>query len=246
MTTRRAAAAPRRSGSSVAAVLGHGDLVTSLIWIFPLFVAYEVGVMFAPALNGVDFVTRTLYSALGGRLEFLLFHLGLASLYGGFLLVAGGRRRGDGHFLPMLLESGLIAFTTGTLIVFVMQRLLGVDPRLAVGVVGNAATALVVSLGAGVHEELIFRLGLCAGGAALLRTVGLSHGLAVTLAFLGSSALFSAAHHLGASGDPFALGVFVYRLLAGLLFAAVFYFRSLAHAVYAHALYDFYVLVVLR
>jgi membrane protease YdiL (CAAX protease family) len=38
--------------------------------------------------------------------------------------------------------------------------------------------------------------------------------------------------------------VFTFRLLAGVAFALIFYYRSLAHAVYAHALYDVWVLVV--
>jgi Type II CAAX prenyl endopeptidase Rce1-like len=90
----------------------------------------------------------------------------------------------------------------------------------------------------------VFRLGAFAGGAALLRLLGLRSTPAVLIAFLASSALFSAAHHLGAAGEPFALPVFVYRTLAGCIFAAIFYYRSLAHAVYTHALYDVYVMVL--
>jgi membrane protease YdiL (CAAX protease family) len=123
-----------------------------------------------------------------------------------------------------------------------MRKLLGIDPRLAVG--GGGLTNVLLSFGAGVHEELVFRLGACAGGAALLRLVGLGHRTAVAIAFVISSALFSAAHHVGALGDPWSFQVFVYRTLAGLLFAAIFYFRSLAHAAYAHALYDVYVMVI--
>jgi len=61
---------------------------------------------------------------------------------------------------------------------------------------------------------------------------------------LVSSAVFSAAHHIGAAGDPFTIGVFVYRSLAGLIFAGIYWFRSLGHAVYAHAMYDVYVMVL--
>src|SRR6185295_12306254 len=103
---------------------------------------------------------------------------------------------------------------------------------------------ILMSIGAGVHEELVFRLGLCAGGAALLRLAGVRHWLAMALAFLLSSAAFSAVHHLGALGDPWSFGVFTYRMLAGLIFCSLFYFRSLATAVYAHALYDIYVMVI--
>ena len=104
--------------------------------------------------------------------------------------------------------------------------------------------ALVISLGAGVHEELVFRLGIMAGGAALLRHLGTPFAWAVGLAAACSAILFSLAHHMGAHGEPFHLDVFTYRLLAGSVFCVIFYYRSLAHAVYTHFLYDLYVLAL--
>jgi len=229
----------------LSAVLGRGDLATSLLFVFPLFLIYEVGVAFAPAMNGVDFVSRTLFAAVGhDRRNYLAVHLGLAIL---FLVVLALLRRRHAfysrRFPPMLLESAIYALTLGSLIVFVMRNLLGIEPSLAVGSDG-AAQSLLLSLGAGVHEELVFRLGLCAGSAAVLRLFGVRHPVAVALAFLVSAALFSAAHHLGPAGDPWSLHVFLYRTLAGMIFASIFYWRSLAHAVYTHALYDIYVMLI--
>jgi membrane protease YdiL (CAAX protease family) len=149
----------------------------------------------------------------------------------------------------MVVESAIYAVTLGTFIVFVMQQLLGFElvvrwgDTLSLGATGEA---VVVSLGAGVHEELVFRLGLMAGTAALLGRAGLGSRAAVVLALAGSSILFSAAHHVGAYADPFSWDVFAFRTIAGLVFGLVFYFRSLGHAVYTHFLYDFYVLVVRR
>jgi hypothetical protein len=45
-------------------------------------------------------------------------------------------------------------------------------------------------------------------------------------------------------GEPWKLGVFVYRFLCGLFFATLFQTRGFAVAVYTHALYDIYVLLV--
>jgi hypothetical protein len=61
---------------------------------------------------------------------------------------------------------------------------------------------------------------------------------------LVSSALFSAAHHVGPLGDPLRLGVFTYRMLAGIVFGLIFWFRGFAVAVYTHALYDMYVMLL--
>lgn len=230
-------------------VLGHGDLAGSLIAIFPLFLAYEVGVMFSSSVNGVDFVTRHVFAAVGrDRESFLLVQLILALGFLGYVLYARGRRElARPTLLALTLESTIYALTLGSFIVFVMQELLGfvMDGN------GSAAMALaemgeilVVSLGAGVHEELIFRLGLMAGGAALLKWSGMGHGIAVIIALAGSAFAFSLAHHIGPHGEPFETGVFVYRALAGVIFGLIFYYRSLAHAVYTHFFYDLYVLVL--
>jgi membrane protease YdiL (CAAX protease family) len=232
--------APRERG--LAAVLGRGDLGASLLAVFPLFLLYEIGVIFTPTMNGVDFVSRNLFALVGyDRTQYLAIHGALALAFLAILwAVRRTRAVRRGTFLPMLLESGIYALTLGTFIVFVMERLLGFEPRLAMA----PLTSLVMAIGAGVHEELVFRLGLMAGGAALLKLLGARTAVAVLAASLVSAALFSAVHHLGPLGDPFTAEVFVFRLLAGLVFSAIFYWRSLAHAVYTHALYDVYVMLI--
>lgn len=235
-------ASPRRRS-----VLGHGDLATSLILIFPLFLAYEIGVMFSSSVNGVDFVTRHIFAAVDrDRERYLLVQLVLALGFLGYVLYMRRRRELTRQaILPLVVEAAIYALTLGSFIVFLMQEVLGfaLDGTAAM-VLGALGDALIVSLGAGVHEELVFRLGLMAGGAALLRWCGAGHGPAVTGALLGSALVFSLAHHVGPHGEPFDTGVFVYRALAGGIFGLIFYYRSLAHAVYTHFFYDLYVLML--
>jgi hypothetical protein len=242
---------PRRTGGGpgggppMSASLGHGDLGTSLLFVFPLFLIYGVSVLFLPVMNGVDFVSRNLFAAVGyNRASYLLVY---AVLLVGFVALLGYLRRKKAfdfrRFLPMILESGIYALTLGSFIVFVMRKVFGFAP-LAAGGMPSGGAAFVLSVGAGVYEELVFRLGLCSGGVALFRVLGLDHRIAVVISFVVSSVLFSAAHHIGAHGDPWAFDVFFYRMLAGLVFAAIYWFRSLSHAVYTHALYDIYVMVL--
>jgi hypothetical protein len=254
----------KRSGSQkrssshppLAAVLGRGDLGGSLLYIFPLFLIYGVGVLSAPAMNGVDFLTRNLYAAVGySTRNYLLVYGALALVFGVTLLVM--RKRGHLHRLPFLglvLEAGIVALTLGSFIVFVMRSVFHLEgvsilapellarlPQLDLPHVSRVSD-VILSLGAGVFEELVFRLGLFAGAAALLRlATPLSHPFAMLLSGLISSLVFSAAHHMGALGEPFTWNVFVYRSMAGAVFATIFYYRSLAHAVYTHAFYDVYV-----
>jgi len=223
--------------------LGRGDLVTSLVFIFPLLIAYQIGVLFTESINGADFVTSALYAAVGrDRTLYLLVWFAVAvGFVAAIALVRRRRELALDEATPVMLESAIYALTIGTLIIFVMQRLFG----LAIdGDLRPACDSVVTALGAGVYEELVFRLGLFAGGAALLFRLGVRASIALLAAAAASSVLFSLAHHLGSFGDAFETHAFVYRLIAGLLFAAIFYYRSLAHAVYTHVLYDVYVMVV--
>jgi hypothetical protein len=209
---------------------GHGDLAASLVLIFPLLLAYEIGVLFAGHVNGADVVTRALYGAVGGRAVYLLVHALFAL---GFLIWV--RRDGRWRTLsldvaaPVILEAAIYAFTLGALGALVVEKLLGL---------GLTGSSLVSALGAGVHEELVFRLGVMAGLVALLARSALDRRIAVALALVVSAVLFAAAHHAGAHGEPFTMHAFAYRCVAGAAFGLVFWYRSLAHAVYAHVLYD--------
>jgi hypothetical protein len=207
---------------------GHGDIEASFVLIFPLLLAYEVGVLFAGHVNGADVVTRALYALTGGRAMYLLLHAAIA-LWFLFWIRRHHRYRTLRVEIaaPVILEAAIYAFTLGALISLVLDRLLGL---------GITAHSIVAALGAGVHEELVFRLGLFGGCVALLS--GLPRRIAIALALITSSLVFAAAHHLGVNGEPFTLHVFAFRTLAGIAFGAIFWFRSLAHAVYAHVLYD--------
>jgi hypothetical protein len=75
------------------------------------------------------------------------------------------------------------------------------------------------------------------------KVLGFRRAVAIAVAFVLSSLAFSAAHHV-IGGEPWRVGAFVYRTLCGLIFASLFWWRGFAVAVYTHALYDIFVLVV--
>lgn len=208
--------------------VGHGDLSASIVLIFPLFLAYAIGVLFTGNVNGADVVTRELYSTLG-RGTYLLVYALVAVVF--LLWLRRNHRWSTFRFdvvAPVILEAALYALTLGAAVTLIVDRVLGL------GVTGGA---VVNALGAGVHEELVFRLALI-GLLVMAFERCAPPRLAVALAIVVSSVAFSAAHHAGAFGEPFTAHAFAFRCFAGLAFALMFWFRSLAHAVYAHALYD--------
>jgi hypothetical protein len=234
---------------------GRTNLLTSLMLVFPLFLVYQVGVLAMPQVyNGADLITSELLHLLHGQLgAYVILNLCLGVAF--LVALAVLRKRNEFHarqFIPVIVESALYAVTMGALIVFVMTDVLGIDPRLAIGppCAANGPRdvgllgRIILSFGAGVHEELVFRLLMI---PALIylgeRLFGFRRWLAVALAFFISASLFSLAHHV-VGGEPFHFGVYVYRLLCGIVFASIFYWRGFATAVYTHSLYDIFVLTL--
>jgi membrane protease YdiL (CAAX protease family) len=213
-----------------------------VVLVFPCLLVYELGVL-ALGLrqrNGVDLIT----DEIGARIGYGAFSLLLVAIFLCLLLQLRRSQRFEWSALvPILLESGVYALTMGTFIIFVMVKILHVNPRMVVAA-GGPAPKIILALGAGVHEELFFRL-LLLGGLAHLLSAAMGRRLGVLAAFVTSAALFSAAHHIPPYGDRFSMGVFTYRFLAGIIFGVLFWFRGLAVAVYTHALYDVYVMLLL-
>ena len=117
--------------------------------------------------------------------------------------------------------------------------------KLQVPAHANEAAVQVISfLGAGIYEEVLFRLVLFSGLVWLLKQVGAGTLLALPFAAAASALIFSAAHHLGPYGEKFDAYAFLFRTLAGLYFTIVYQWRGFGIAVGAHACYDVVVGIV--
>lgn len=104
---------------------------------------------------------------------------------------------------------------------------------------------IVTGIGAGIYEELVFRLILISLLLMLLQDlIGLRQRPAVLIAVLLSAVLFSTHHHKFfidghfATGEVFTVAKFIFRLLAGIYFAGIFSIRGYGIAAGTHAFYD--------
>jgi len=105
--------------------------------------------------------------------------------------------------------------------------------------------SIVTGIGAGIYEELVFRLILICLLMLLFQDVlKLTHKSSIILAVLISAALFSAHHHIiflnGRldQSSPFNLAEFAFRTIAGIYFAALFAVRGFGITAGTHAFYD--------
>ncbi len=231
------------------------NLLTSLILVFPLFLIYQVGVLgMQEVYNGADLITSQLLRLLHGQRGYYLL-VNAVLLVAFVILLAVLRRKNEFHasrFVTVIVESAIYAVSMGTLIVLVMRDLLHVNPNLNIAAAAAAGSVehvgvlakIVLACGAGVHEELVFRLLMIPGLIAIFHKLfSVRRGFAVFFAFLISSVLFSAAHHI-IGGEPWRVWPFLYRFFCGMIFATLFEVRGFAVGVYTHTLYDIFVLVL--
>jgi hypothetical protein len=199
--------------------------------------------------NGADVMLRSAFVAVAGSRGPLLFVLCVIGV--SIWLIARDLRRGGRLepkvFLWMAAESIAYALVFGVVIGTVTARLLRPFAPLAIGLAQQqlgVGTRLMLSLGAGLYEELLFRVILVSGLLLLGRRVlhfrpAIANAFAVAVGAL----IFSAFHYVGPYGDPFRLDSFVFRTIAGVAFSALYVFRGFGITAWTHAIYDVIVLV---
>ena len=229
----------------------------SLTFALPLLLLYEVlaftltGDAVAGVRNGADVLLKSLFVGFGGRNGLLAF--GALLLGTGVALVWRDLRGGGGLqarvFALMAAESVLYALTfglvVGTLTGLLLGGLVPAPAPLALAAGGlSLGTQLMISLGAGIYEELLFRVllvGVLAWGAR--RWFGWRPWAAGLFATVLGALVFSAFHYVGPYGDPLELPSFTFRALAGLVFSAMYLLRGFGITAWTHALYDVWLML---
>jgi membrane protease YdiL (CAAX protease family) len=153
----------------------------------------------------------------------------------------------------MLMES--IGWVLPLLVLTVLaQRLLPGNPvpGPAAGTPMQALQAMswqaktTISIGAGLYEELLFRMILIAGVHLILVDMCKSgEVLGRTAAVLVSTAAFALYHDVRLSGGGVNIAALLHYLIAGLYFALLYLFRGFGIAAAVHALFDILVLILL-
>ncbi|MAG59053.1 MAG: hypothetical protein CMJ83_22425 [Planctomycetes bacterium] len=202
----------------------------------PLFVVYEIGLLLfsdGGVRNAADVMITKDLLQVHGRTGGLILNGAVFLLF--LVAAARGRSRfAPGMLLLLFLESALWS----RLIPLMGYLTAGLD-GLRIGWDRDLWTDVALGVGAGLYEELLFRLGFVAGGFVLLhRAFGVDRIWAAVIAVLVSSALFSGFHHIGDFGEPWNVQVFTFRFLAGVVLGLLMVFRGLAVCCWTHALYN--------
>jgi membrane protease YdiL (CAAX protease family) len=225
--------------------------LTSLVFSLPLVLAYEGGVLWlgrGTPRNGADVWLRQLLDACGFGAYFLLPALTVVGL-----LVWHHVEHDRWHFSPAVLMGMAGECLLWAMVLVGIARLqqqfwpldlaaagwpLAATPGPPAGLLDGTLSRVIGYCGAGLYEEVLFRLLLLPAVAWLFGRLGCGPIAAAVWAILITSGLFSLAHYVGPLGDAFDLYSFSFRLAAGVFFAVVFLLRGFGIAAGTHAVYD--------
>lgn len=208
----------------------------------PLIILYEVMIVAAnqgrisQVRVGAEVWLKQLLAMIGGA---GLAVMGAIVLIVGVAIIYGERRKSIPirlrYFGWIVVESAVY----GVVVAFLVSATVGAIFAMAAPASPDGLwVKLALSIGAGIYEELLFRVILVGGLFWLLnRFVSPKRHAYLLAAFIGA-AIFSAVHYIGVYGDVFTLPSFTFRFLFGLVLNGIFLWRGFGVAAWTHALYD--------
>ena len=218
----------------------------SAVAALPLLVIYEILIVLSQSRywgirNAADVWIRTFLMAFDLQAQHITFVLIGISL--ALIPIAKSRARGiklkANYFALMFAECLAFSLVLGV----VLQSILRLSGLSSGGPGSGLMQNLALSVGAGLFEEIIFRVILLNLLFLLLSPLLKKKVVAAVFSVLLASFLFSLSHYVGTMADTWQLYSFMFRWAAGLLFTVLYFVRGFAITSYTHALYDIWVLV---
>jgi membrane protease YdiL (CAAX protease family) len=229
-------------------------------FVLPLLAMYEIlaallnpGAPGAGLRNGADVLLRSAFAAVAGPKGPVVFG---ALLF--FALATIAIRDAWRHRQPlqgrvfafMFLESSVLASLLGVVVGNITAGLLQAFPSqvfpFALGPLEELGwpAGLMIALGAGLYEELLFRVVLVGALVyAARRFLGMGTAASAVIGSLTGALIFAWMHYVGPFGDPFDVASFTFRTVAGLAFSLLYVGRGFGITAWTHALYDIFLLV---
>jgi len=231
--------------------------IACLYFVIPFLLIYELGVIYIGNVairNGLDVWLSSVLRWMGAG-ELLLLPLITT-----FLLFAMHHFRRDRWTVSPLVLIGMIVESFGLALIilfaakaqhlFLIQNSPAGSTLPAMALVdtegsGNLISSFVSFCGAGLYEELVFRLLMIPGLVFLLVNARFPKWSALCIAIAVSCLLFAMSHYdlINPAAASFELPGFMVRIVASLFFCLVFLLRGFGIAVGTHVAYDVLTLI---
>lgn len=210
-----------------------------LVFILPFLVAFEIGMLWRQATMPGRMPSLVAWRGIERFVELL----GASGFYfPGLLLVAILLAWHLAAHHPWTIDKPTLAGMLGESIVwaiplFVFNSVL--HQARTSSIESRWIDDVLLSIGAGIYEELVFRLiAITLLSLVLIDVLSVPKNTAIIFILFASAALFAAHHHKPFGDEEFELTRFLFRTGAGLYLAGIFVFRGFGIAAGAHAFYD--------
>ncbi|MEQ9280157.1 MAG: CPBP family intramembrane glutamic endopeptidase [Balneola sp.] len=228
------------------------NLLYSFLISLPLFLAYELLILISqPEASqivriSVDSWFKSVFSLLG--VNAVSITLLIVALFGMFILYKEREQLRELRFkyFPIMIgESTIYAILVTLVATFFVSMVFAFSANDPISSL-TGLQKFALSLGAGLYEELFFRVILVSVLILVFQKVFYNKNwAAITAAVILSAFLFSMVHYVGSMGDPFTLSSFTYRFFFGLMLNGIYVWRGFGIAAWTHALYDLMVLFII-
>ncbi len=234
--------------------------LTSLVFVAPMLLFYEIGVLWLgpqAIRNAADVWLRQLLDTIGFGQYFLLPVLTCGALLAWHHTLHQPWRLSWTALYGMLFESLVFGFLLVVIAGWQSRMMSASIPACSTdgGAASSVLATMVAYVGAGIYEEVLFRLMLLPAAWGLMRVLGFSNRTSIVSAVIVTSLIFSAAHYqidlivaghrvTTAFGEQFAWSSFLFRFLAGVAFSSLFLLRGFGITAGSHAMYDLFTLLV--
>jgi hypothetical protein len=243
----------------------------AIIFSLPLLILYEALASLlshgpGPELrNGADVLVQDIFLSVAGQYAPVAFGVTVLLLSIWYIvrnMHTTRTRLRSVYFITMLAESGLLAVVFMFAVGALTSRVVGAVERVsyANSIVAavwpspppagplsqmSTSTKVMLSLGAGLYEELVFRVVLVSLIAFICGKIfGWKPFMTGLTAVVVSALVFAAFHYIGPYGDPLRLDSFVFRFLGGMAFSVVYVLRGFGIVAWTHTLYDLLVVAM--
>lgn len=224
-----------------------GGILYSYLISIPLLILYELLIWVSQPPEqtvriSVDILLKTFFQFLG--VNAISATLIVAALIGAVVLY---RKRSElphlrsTYFVSMILESAVYTVLITVVIVGLLETILAMNSTEGIEALSKVQL-FALSLGAGLYEELFFRVILVGGLSLFFVNFFSKKATAYGISALIAALIFSGVHYFGQYGDFFTLGSFLFRFLFGLALNLIYVTRGFGIAAWTHALYDIFVI----
>ena len=219
----------------------------SFMFTVPLFLIYEIGIILTSSdnlfavRNGADALMRQIlvstldlstFGTNGLYLMGVVFFIGFITVY--FLQRAFWDQisLNNDFLIVMFIESILWA-----IILFFLMSNAQILLMLTTGKI--LAQQVTLAVGAGIYEEMLFRVILIYLISSILGFVFLwGKKLKQVMAMVIAAGIFSLFHFMGDFGDSFSFDIFMVRFLAGIVLGLLYFARGFGITAWTHSIYD--------